>query len=247
MKVSEIIEQGDIFFFYRPRVGIDQVDDLSDVRNFFMILQPDGGGKYRRIIVGRKRLPDVRDHERNWAFVEEVAETPDELRDDLGREVYETRTRGIRVAPEARPVGEGRYLLARHNDHTHLAYVLKVPKQPGPAQDAFRIRPEASYIVAVRNPRADAPSFTGLRPGQRADYPPDLMERFGDRRFISVDDPRFLDYEGAEIVLIGAAEDVDAELGVEPEIDDEDLDLLQDLDLDPKDPPSEPLERGELR
>jgi hypothetical protein len=73
------------------------------------------------------------------------------------------------------------------------------------------------------------------------------MERFGDRRFISVDDPRFLDYEGAEIVLIGAAEDVDAELGVEPKIDDEDLDLLQDLDLDPKDPPSEPLERGELR
>jgi hypothetical protein len=247
MKVSEIIEQGDIFFFYRPRVGIDQVDDLSDVRNFFMILQPDGAGKYRRIIVGRKRLPDVRDHERNWAFVEEVAETPDELRDDLGREVYETRTRGIRVAPEARPVGEGRYLLARHNDHAHLAYVLEVPKQLGPAQDAFRIRPEASYIVAVRNPHADAPSFTGLRPGQRADYPPDLMERFGDRRFISVDDPRFLDYEGAEIVLIGAAEDVDAELGVEPEIDDEDLDLLQDLDLDPKDPPSEPLERGELR
>jgi hypothetical protein len=245
--VSEIIEQGDIFFFYRPRVGIDQVDDLSDVRNFFMILTPDGGRKNRRIIVGRKRLPDTREHERNWAFVEGVADTPEEPGEDLEREIYQTRTRGLRVAPEARPVGEGRYMLGRHNDHTHLAYALEVPKQPGPAQDAFRIRPEASYIVAVRNPGADAPSFAGLRPGQRADYPPDLMKRFGNRRFIPVDDPRFLDFEGTEMVLIGVAEDVESELGEQVDIDDEDVDVFEELDLDPDDLPTEPLDRGEFR
>jgi hypothetical protein len=200
--VTRILEQGDVFFFYRPRVRVAHVDDLSDVRNFFFLLKPDGRPLYRRVIVGRKRLPEPREHERNWAFVVDVTDAPGEPRKE------------IETDPEARPVGEGRYAIVEHNNHTHLAYVLELPREPGRAQDVFRIRPEASYIIAIRNPQADAPSPAGLRPDQRAKYPPELMEGFGNRRFIAVVDPRLLDYEGAEMVLIGAAEDVSAELVV---------------------------------
>jgi hypothetical protein len=233
--VSRILEQGDIFFFYRPRVRVDHVDQLSDVRNFSFLLKPDDRSLYRRVIVGRKRLPEPREHERNWAFVVEVTESPEELRED--------------IELDARPVGEGRYAIVEHNDHTHLTYVLELPREPGRAQDVFRIRPEGSYIVAVRNPRADAPSPAGLRPGQRAQYPPELMEYFGNRRFIAVVDPRLLDYEGAEMVLIGAAEDVRAELGIELDPEEErveDADLLRTLQLQPGDLPTEPLQDGPL-
>jgi hypothetical protein len=247
---ARIVEQGDVFFFYRPRVGADEVDDLSDVQRFFFVLMPDGSQRYRRVIVGRKRLPEPREHERVWAFVAEVGSQPEELQKELLRQAYETRTRGLRVQAEARPAGEGRYAIVEHNGHSHLAYVLELPREPGPAQEAFRIRPEASYIVAVRNPEAEAPPNTGLRPHQRPVYPPELRERFGERRFIPLDDPALLDYEGTELVLIGAAEDVESELGIELDPKDvalETADIFRRLRIRPGELPTVPIERGELR
>ena len=32
---SEILEQGDIFFFYRPKVRSEQVRGIEDIRRFF--------------------------------------------------------------------------------------------------------------------------------------------------------------------------------------------------------------------
>jgi len=248
--VSRVVEKGDLFFFYRPRVDADKVDELSDVQRFFVVLKPDGDRRYRRIVIGRKRLPDPAEHERVWAFVAEVTDEPDDLRDELESKVYETRTRRVRVQPPARPAGEGRYAIVEHDGHAHLAYVLELPREPGPAQEAFGIRREASYVVAVRNPTAGTPPGVGLSPRERADFPPELLERFGRRRFVPLDDPRFLDYEGAELVLIGAAEDVESELGIELDRDDERLqtaDIFRQLRIRPGELPTEPLERGELR
>jgi hypothetical protein len=213
-------------------------------------MKPDGTSRFRRIIVGPKRLPDPERHERFWAFVAEVAESPDELRDDIERTAYETRTRGVRIQSEARPAGEGRYALVDHERHTHLAYVLELPPEPGAAQNLFGIEREASYVIAVRNPEAPAPSGAGLDPQQRARYPEDLKERFRGRRFAAVEVPELLDHEGAEIVLIGASEDVRGELGIELDIEDErvtEADIFDELRLAPGELPTEPLERGELR
>jgi len=33
-KGSEIIEQGDIFFFYRPKVDTEEVEHIKDVQRF---------------------------------------------------------------------------------------------------------------------------------------------------------------------------------------------------------------------
>ena len=33
---SEILEQGDIYFFYRPKKGAEEVKGIEDVRRFFI-------------------------------------------------------------------------------------------------------------------------------------------------------------------------------------------------------------------
>jgi hypothetical protein len=162
----------------------------------------------------------------------------------------------MRRAPAAhassprRPGGEGRYALVDHDGHTHLAYVLELPPYPGDAQRVFRIEREASYVIAVRNPDAPAPPGTGLPPRRRPEYPEELHARFGGRRFSPVDPPELLDYEGAEVVIIGAAVDAEAELGIELDAETErieDADLFRKLRVARGELPLEPLERGELR
>jgi hypothetical protein len=248
--MSTVLERGDVFFFYRPRVGREQARGLEDVQRFFVVLEPDGRRRWRRLVVGRKRLPDPDRHEREWAFVAEVADDVAQLRDDLERVEYETRTRGRRVQPEARPAGEGRYALVDHDGHTHLAYALELPHEPGEVQRTLGIRRQASYIVAVRNPEAPAPPGLGLRRERRANLPPELRERLGGRRFAPVEPPELLDQEGVELVLIGAAEDASSELGIELDAERERLacsDFFQLARLRPLDLPTTPLTRGEWR
>jgi hypothetical protein len=38
---SEILEHGDIFFFYRPKVGARKVTGIDDIRRFFMVTATD--------------------------------------------------------------------------------------------------------------------------------------------------------------------------------------------------------------
>jgi hypothetical protein len=243
--VSRILERGDLFFFYRPRVETDRARGLDDVQRFFFVLEPDGPQRFRRLVVGRKRLPDPWERERTWVFVAEVAKRPEELQDELGRKVYETKMRGMRVQPEARPTGEARYAVVEHEGHTHIAYALELPRRRGEVQKALGIEREASFIAAVRNPDAPAPPGTGLPARERAAFPKRLAEKFRARRFAPLDPPEFLDYEGAEIVLIGAAEDAERELGIDFDTQCEGLetaDLVRDLHLRiGKDVPAEPL------
>jgi hypothetical protein len=37
----EILEYGDIYFFYRPKVGSHEVKSIDDVRRFFMVTSPE--------------------------------------------------------------------------------------------------------------------------------------------------------------------------------------------------------------
>ncbi|HEY0688331.1 MAG TPA: hypothetical protein VGD71_04755 [Kribbella sp.] len=211
------LEIGDLFFCYRPRVDADRVRGLADVARFYLVLKPQGRAVFRRIVVGRKRLPDVGGHERTWGFVDLVASRPEDVEDELEPETYETRTRGVRAVPPVRPAGEAVYAIAEHDGHTHLAHVLELPRTPGPVQEELGIRREASLIVTVRNPEADAPPQAGLPSGRRARYPAELQRRFGDRRFAPLDPPEFLDHTGTELVLVGASADPLAELGIELE------------------------------
>jgi hypothetical protein len=46
---SDIREQGDVFFFYRPKVDTEEVEDLRDVQRFYMITAPEDNTKLQVI------------------------------------------------------------------------------------------------------------------------------------------------------------------------------------------------------
>lgn len=216
-----MLERGDVFFLYRPRVETVEVGGRKDVQRFFMVLAADRDGRtlYRLFAIGRKQLPEIRPgeshpEERNWALCVRTTLDAEDLRRELLARTYPTTTRGQRLVGAAKPVGEGRYQLILHRGHSELAYVLELPKTPGPAQEEFEIQKAASYIVAVKNPQIQAPEFPSPQEGPA--YPERLGQKFADRRWIEVDDPELLDYEGTQIVLLGArAGNVEKELGID--------------------------------
>lgn len=98
----EILEYGNIYFFYRPKVRSEQVKGIEDVRRFFMVtaheLQPnnnDGNDSddkdnqiYRLFIIGKKSLPTIRksearQSERYWARVGGIFKNANELTKEL--------------------------------------------------------------------------------------------------------------------------------------------------------------------
>jgi len=252
MEQAELLERGDLWFFYMPRVrpqpdlpfeADERVAGMGDVQRLHVILHAHGGGAFRRLLVGRKRMPDV-GRQKFWAEVERVAESADEVVAELRRFEYETKTRGRRVQPPARAAGQGVYAVARHGSHAHLAYRLRQPRAPGEVQRALRILPEASYIAAAFNP--EAPPRLGRRRAFSGELPAWARERFAGRRFAPLD-PHLLDVEGLELVLLGASHDVEAELGIDLDPEPERLDLLRDLHLDPRDHPVAPAIDGDWR
>jgi hypothetical protein len=243
-----VLERGDLFFFYRPDVDDNAPGGLLDVRRFHVVLRPEGGETLRLITIGRKKLPEAADGGRShWGFVERVFRDPEELREALSAATYETETLGERHLPEARPAGEGVYVLARTGRSTVLAYALELPGQPGEVQKAFNIAPEGRFVLAIKNPEAGSPEGLGLDSGRRADFPEELKERFGDRRWVAADPPAFLDHEGAELVLIGGRDEAGADLGIdlEPEPEDEDsATIFKDLHFERSDRTIKPLFEG---
>lgn len=244
---TKVLERGNIYFMYRPKVQRETVRGLQDVQRFYFILSPSHKKVYRLITVGQKEMPEIEEGQRNWGFVSKVGHRAEEMEDELHEEKYGTKTRGERVRPAVRPAGEGVYAIVRHGDHTHLAYVLEIPKRAERVQKDLNIEEEGSYIISVKNPDTPAPRGAGLRGEQKADFPEELRKAFRGRRFADADPPDFLDYEGAEIMLIGAKGDAMRGLGIDlnPEVETEaTAEIFRDLHLERDQHPTAPLFAG---
>ncbi len=250
-KPVEVLERGNIYFCYTPKVERHDVQGLDDVQRFYLVLSPNGKKSYRLIVIGQKQLPQIEDNgNKCWCFVESVSNNPQELEQALRQETYQTKTRGQREQPAARPVGEGIYEIVRHQNQTKLIYALELPEDLGEAQKALGIKAEASYIITIKNPEGSSPDGTGLPAQEKADLPKQLQNRFEKRRFVSAEPPEFLDYAGVELILIGASSDISQELGIElnPATETEDTaEILNDLRMRKSRHPIEPLFTGEWR
>src|SRR6476620_3839546 len=200
---SEILEQGDIYFFYRPKKGAEEVKGIENIRRFFMVTAPEeeeNNNKsrlYRLFIIGKKSLPEVRKtearaSERYGARVGGIFKEPDEL----ARELFSDE---FRKDDAARPVGEGKYAIVRHHhhqnqNHAELSYILEMAKEPGEAQRELGIEKEASYIVSVINPKVPRPSSTAGRGAgnlpsteEPVKYPEDVLKEFDEtENFVSL-------------------------------------------------------------
>jgi len=135
-----------------------------------------------------------------------------------------------------------------------------MPQDIGEAQKAFNIVKEGSYIITVKNPSApvkvDAP---GLQLKEHANLPKELLDKFHGKRWMPANPPSVLDHERVELVIIGASDDLKAELGdagKELEKDEEkdvqvkhlsDNTLFEELHMSKKTHPPMALLKGKLQ
>jgi hypothetical protein len=262
---TEILEYGDIYFFYRPKVRSEEVKGIEDVRRFFMITAPeqqaDDNNKnnnnnriYRLFIIGKKSLPTIRKSEaraseRYWARVGGIFKDANELTKELLSDEF-------RRGDAARPVGEGKYVIVKYRNHAELAYILEMPKEPGEAQKELGIEKEASYVISVINPKKTRSPAEGYPSTEEPPkYPEEVLKKFNEtENFISITkDTKLLDYKNSQIILIGAREGKDVienEIGIEIEEDDhtqqQSADIFSKLKLRKDQIPIRPLIEGTL-
>lgn len=108
--MADVLERGDIYFLYRPRVDHSSAGGLEDVQRFFVILSPRGASTYRLIVIGRKKLPEVHSHrDRAWGSVGKVGSRAEDLEDELDALTYPTKTRVERSQHPLQPLFEGKW------------------------------------------------------------------------------------------------------------------------------------------
>ncbi len=197
-----ILQKGNILFFYRPKVQHEAVFGREDVQHFFIALKPEKLERFIFIIIGRKKLPE---EEPYFGFVEKIAKNMDQVMDFISEEHYVPSTKGERDVQAAQCIGIGKYVLISHEQHTHLTYELSKPFKLGKIQEEFHLKRRGNYLVTVKNPQLPSPHGIGLSSKQKAQYPEKLQSLFADYRFIPLNPVDFLNYEGAELLLIGNA------------------------------------------
>jgi hypothetical protein len=279
---AEVLEKGDIFFFYRPKTKIvddssdGDVKSIDDIRRFFMVTattttaanteneqqqQFDGTNsktpkeeesqRYRLFVIGKKSLPEIRTSEarrseRYWAKVGGIFENPQELTSELLSDEF-------RKGDAARPVGEGKYAIVKHQDHAELAYVLEMPEEPGEAQRELGIEKEASYIVSIINPKVPVPA--GYPSSEELpNYPESILKEFGENEnFVSLArDLRFINFQNAQMILVGAREGRDViqkEFGIDIREEKETVhsaDMFSKLKIEKDKVPTKPLIEGKF-
>ena len=213
-----VLEKGDIVFFYRPKKGIRHPKTPDELeRAYFMLLPEDQRAHKNRLFnVAHGVFPEVQPgkalpEERDWAYVQEVATDPREALDALEKNLAaQPEHAGERVRPWARAAGQGRYVIASHDNHTHLAYKLSEPVHRGEVQRELQIKPEASYVLSVKDPYT--PSEIELE--DKPNYPESLRKKFDGHGWIAVERTDFLDYQWTQVLLIGAGTNVEKELGI---------------------------------
>jgi hypothetical protein len=191
--VVEVLERGDISFFYRPLVqSAEAMTFRPGVQSFFAVLSPAGRDLHRRLRIGRKRMPRAAS-ERLWARIERVGSLDRVVADQLEPEHYHTKTRGDRYQPEARPVAHGSYAVVRHDDHCHLAYRIEHHEEDDDLPPESRVPDAASHLILFER-------FPGAGAGAVWTAAGDLEQ---------------LDDEGAEIVLVGIDDEPERDLGID--------------------------------
>lgn len=216
---NKALEKGNIYFFYSPKVGLERVEYVGQIQRFYIVLSPTGRESYRVIVVPQKKLPDEAAERKYFAFVDEVVDDPVKLRKTIQGETYQTKTRGERTQAAYRPIGEGVYVISKHDDHTHLTYSLELPEKPSQVQEELGLEEEDTLIISVKNPQVDSPPGTGLDSSQAAKYPRELQEMFEERRFMALEDPEFLEFEGTQLLLVAVdkSEIKDLEIELKPQ------------------------------
>ncbi|KAJ5816475.1 hypothetical protein N7447_008708 [Penicillium robsamsonii] len=214
---STILEKGFIYFFFRPRVNVEDPQSIGDVARSFFVLRPtvlgaefnqgqgavDKDASCRLMMLPKKKFP-TSPKERDMGFVEKAGQSMQSLHEKfIAGTTYQTATRGERHTEEARPYAEGVYAITSTPRASHLAYILTIPAEVGDLQEDFGLRERGSWIIQSKNPKFAGPPVGRLP--KEPEFPPSVLEKFGDLRWVPLQ-PEFLDYPNSQFLMIGEAQ-----------------------------------------
>ncbi|KAK4945970.1 hypothetical protein LTR10_014772 [Elasticomyces elasticus] len=213
---SSILEKGIIYFFFRARVNVEDPQDVNDVARTYMVMRPipldakisDGPigdqGNCRLLALPKKVLP-VSGKDRFLAFVEKAKTSFDDLKSSfLQGSEYETKTAGTSHSPPVTPLAEGVYAITSTGRESHLAYIINIPSELGEVQKDLGLQERGSFATSVKNPTQPAPNNASLPKGP--DYPQEVIDEFRSLRWKPLE-PKLLDYDNAQFLLIGESAD----------------------------------------
>ncbi|KAH8693955.1 hypothetical protein BGW36DRAFT_384036 [Talaromyces proteolyticus] len=212
---STVLEKGIIYFLFRPRVNVEDPQNMSEVARSFFVLRPTPKGakiedgpigeadNCRLMMLPKKKYP-TSGRERDMGFVEKAKVSLKTIREKLmASETYQTQTQGERTTPEARPYAEGVYAIVKEGRNSHLVYILTIPEYIGDVQNDFGLFNSGSFVFQVKNPKFPGPPSAQLP--KTPEYPEEIMSKFRDLRWVPVE-PEFLDYPNAQFLMIGSAQ-----------------------------------------
>ncbi|KAK9238842.1 hypothetical protein V1525DRAFT_357635, partial [Lipomyces kononenkoae] len=208
-----VLEEGLIYFFFRPKVGTTEASSVEDVQRTYVVLRPlpftstdmkdtvkrVGRDDCRMIIIPKKTLPTTGGG-RLIGLVTKVHSSVDDITDQLDTEKYSTKTRGERTLPSARPIAEGVYVLTQEDNMHYLSYILTVPQEQTEVESEFGISQDGRYIVSARNPKY--PVSGPIKAPEGAKYSEEMLKEFQDYRWVPLV-PKHMDYLNGTILFIG--------------------------------------------
>ena len=226
---SNLIEKGIIYFLTRGRVGVDDPQSVGDLQRSFIVLRPfpkdakissstiRDTSNLRYIAIPKKTLPQ-NPRDRFMAFIEKANTSMKDLKDGYfeGKD-YETKTLGTRHTPAIQPVGEGVYAITEVGGSTHLIYMLTIPSAVGEIQKDLGLREKGSLIISLKNPTRKGPSYANI--GKKPDFPKEFIDEFRGLAWVGISKPEYLNYENAQLLLIGEKQN---ELGKAGELAEQD-------------------------
>jgi hypothetical protein len=214
-----ILEQGHLYFFYKPKKYVGEVKGLQDIGRFYLVMDPADSG-LRFLVLGPKRMPMAGDGtERAWGFIEKVG--------GRGFEVLPQNAGLPSRKGQARPAGEALYALVAHGSHTHLVYMLELPKRIGEVQRVLNIQQSGNYIIVTKQPWTQYGTVRS-------------------RTYLPANPPSLLDKERTNVLLIGVDE-APASLGVSIDKEKESeatADIFRQLKVNKHRHPIQPLMTG---
>ncbi|KAJ5124295.1 uncharacterized protein N7515_008120 [Penicillium bovifimosum] len=214
---SNILEKGFIYFFFRPRVNIEDPQSIGEVARSFFVLRPtplgaefdenqgsvDKDASCRLMMLPKKKFPTSA-KERDMGFVEKAGKSMKELHENfIAGTTYQTSTRGERHTEDAKPYAEGVYAITSTPRASHLAYILTIPAELGEVQQDFGLQQRGSWIIQSKNPKFPGPPMGQLP--KTPEYPDSVLEKFGDLRWVPLQ-PEFMNYPNAQFLMIGEAQ-----------------------------------------
>ncbi|KAM3072153.1 hypothetical protein ACMFMG_008610 [Clarireedia jacksonii] len=208
---SSILEKGIIYFFFRGRVGVEAPSGIEDVARSYFVLRPlplgakigsgplEDRGNARLLALPKKVWPKSK-RDRFLVFVDRAGVSVEELREQMSGEDRATKTAGTSHTPASTPIAEGIYAITSTDRESHLAYQITIPSSLSEVEEELGLNTKGSFVCSVKNPEAPSPANASV--GNPAKYPEGIQKKFRGLRWMPLE-PELLDYEGAQMLIIG--------------------------------------------